>query len=74
MTGLPGRGRVLVVEDEAMVAILVEDMLNALNYEVVRTAATLDQATEAARARRSISPCWTSISPARSPIPWRIFS
>ena len=40
---LPGR-RVLVVEDEMMVLMIVEDMLADLGCESVTTAATIDQA------------------------------
>jgi CheY-like chemotaxis protein len=38
------RRRVLVVEDEIMIRMLLEDMLDDLGYEVVGTAATLDEA------------------------------
>jgi len=41
--------RVLVVEDEAMVSMLIEDMLGELGHEVVATAARLDEAMELAR-------------------------
>lgn len=44
-----GRPRVLVVEDESLVAMLIEDMLSDLGYEVVAIAARLDQAVEKAR-------------------------
>lgn len=40
--------RVLVVEDEYLVALDVEDMLGALGYEVAGIAGDLDQATTAA--------------------------
>jgi len=43
------RLRVLVVEDEAMVALGLEDMLAELGHEVVATAAGLDKAMAAAR-------------------------
>jgi len=43
----PGQ-RVLLVEDEAMVAMLVEDMLEDLGHELVTVATRLDQALEAA--------------------------
>ena len=43
------RLRVLVVEDEAMVALGLEDMLADLGHEVVARAAGLDQALAAAR-------------------------
>src|SRR5215813_9745416 len=38
--------RVLIVEDEGMVAMLLEDMLADLGHEVVATAARLDRATQ----------------------------
>ena len=38
------RRRVLLVEDEALVAMLVEEMLTELGYEVVGTAGRLSQA------------------------------
>jgi CheY-like chemotaxis protein len=40
--------RVLVVEDEFLVAMLVEDMLGALGYEVAEIASNLAAATNAA--------------------------
>jgi CheY-like chemotaxis protein len=43
------RLRVLVVEDEAMVALGLEDMLADLGHEVVARAAGLDKALTAAR-------------------------
>lgn len=42
--------RVLVVEDEYLVAMLVEDMLTVLGFEVVQIASTLQAASEAAAA------------------------
>ncbi len=36
--------RVLVVEDEALVCTLIEDFLEALGYEVIATAARLEEA------------------------------
>lgn len=42
------RLRALVVEDEYLVAMLVEDMLAALGYQVVEIAQNLDAATHAA--------------------------
>lgn len=42
------RPRVLVVEDEAMVSMLIEDMLDDLGYEVAAVAARLEAAREAA--------------------------
>lgn len=43
------RQKVLVVEDESLVAMLIEDMLLDLGYEVVAVAARLEQAMESAR-------------------------
>ena len=42
------RLKVFLVEDEAMVAMLVEDMLRDLNHEVVAIAGRLDQAVDMA--------------------------
>jgi CheY-like chemotaxis protein len=42
------RPRVLVVEDEYLVAMLVEDMLDVLGYEVAEIAQNLSAATDAA--------------------------
>ena len=42
------RLKVFLVEDEAMVAMLVEDMLGDLNHQVVAIAGRLDQAVEMA--------------------------
>lgn len=39
--------RVLVVEDEAVIVMLLEDMLMALGYEVVSVAARVDEAMQA---------------------------
>jgi CheY-like chemotaxis protein len=43
------RCRVLLVEDEAIIAILMEDLLDELGCEVVATAGQLDDAIDAAR-------------------------
>jgi len=43
------RRRVLVVEDEIMIRMLLEDMLEDLGYEVVAAAGTLDEALGLAR-------------------------
>lgn len=43
------RPRVLVVEDESLVAMLIEDMLSDMGYEVVAVAARIDQALDLAR-------------------------
>ncbi len=39
-----GRKRVLVVDDEMLVAMMLEDMLADMDYDVVGPASTLDQA------------------------------
>jgi CheY-like chemotaxis protein len=44
----PGR-RVLLVEDEAMIAMLVEDMLEDLGHKLVTVASRLEEAVAAAR-------------------------
>lgn len=50
MTDLPLAGlRVLVVEDETLVAMLLEDMLGDLGCEVAATASRVAQAVELAR-------------------------
>ncbi|WP_201839161.1 response regulator [Microvirga zambiensis] len=43
----PGR-RILLVEDETMIAMLVEDMLEDLGHELVRVATRLEDAVAAA--------------------------
>jgi CheY-like chemotaxis protein len=43
------RRRVLLVEDEELIALYVEDVLGALNCDVVETAASLSQAADLAR-------------------------
>lgn len=40
--------RALLVEDEALIAMMIEDMLGDIDIEVVRTAASLDEAVAAA--------------------------
>lgn len=45
----PVPDRILVVEDEAIVAMLLEDMLAELGYEVVGPVTRLDRALELAR-------------------------
>lgn len=42
-----GRTRILLVEDEPIIAMTAEDMLDALGFDVVATAATLDEALAA---------------------------
>ena len=44
----PARRRVLVVEDEYLVAMLVEEMLESLGYDVAQVAPTLEAAMNAA--------------------------
>ena len=46
--GPPKRLRVLVVEDESMVAMLMEDMLADIGHEVGAVASTIDAAMEQA--------------------------
>jgi CheY-like chemotaxis protein len=41
--------RILVVEDELMISMLVEDMLSELGHQVVGVAASLEEATRLAR-------------------------
>ena len=45
---MPERARLLVVEDEYLIRMLVEDMLGDLGYEVAAAVGTLDEATEQA--------------------------
>jgi DNA-binding response OmpR family regulator len=47
---MAGPLRVLVVEDEMMIALLIEDMLNALGCEVAGMAMRLEPALQLARA------------------------
>jgi CheY-like chemotaxis protein len=44
-----GKPRVLIVEDESLVAMLIEDMLGDLGYEVAALVARVDQAVQMAR-------------------------
>src|SRR5687767_14364983 len=44
-----GRRRVLVVEDEVLIGMLLEDMLGDLGYEIAATAARVEDATTVAR-------------------------
>jgi response regulator of citrate/malate metabolism len=39
-------GRVLIVEDDVLIAVMLEQMVDELGYEVVGTASTLDDARE----------------------------
>ena len=50
MAGGSTARRVLVVEDEVIVGMLVEDMLQELGYEVAALSTHLDQAVDLARA------------------------
>jgi CheY-like chemotaxis protein len=45
----PSKIRVFLVEDEAIIAILMEDLLEELGCEVIATAAELDDAVAVAR-------------------------
>jgi CheY-like chemotaxis protein len=45
----PQGARILVVEDELMIRMLLEDMLSELGYTVVVEAARIDEALEAAK-------------------------
>ena len=54
MSGVPGHGasaskRVLVVEDELMIRMLLEDMLGELGYTIAAQAARIDEALDAAK-------------------------
>ncbi len=46
---VPGMRRILVVEDEALLAMMIEDMLTEAGYEVVGPAPRLEDALELAR-------------------------
>ncbi len=48
-TGAGARPRLLVVEDEVLIGMLLEDMLSDLGYEVVGVAAQVAQAAKMAR-------------------------
>ena len=48
-SGAAKRPRVLVVEDEAMIRMLLEDMLGELGYIVAAQAARVEEALEAAK-------------------------
>ena len=48
------RARVLLVEDEGLVALMIEDMLGDLGFRVVASAAHLKKACELAAAAPSI--------------------
>ena len=46
---IPGERRVLVVEDEVVVAMLIKEMLQTLGYEVAALSTHLDEALRLAR-------------------------
>ena len=62
-----GPRKVLIVEDETLIAMLVEDMLIDLGYEVLGPATRLQRALEMARDESFDYPCSTSTWPASSP-------
>lgn len=64
---LKGR-RILVVEDEMMIAILVEDMLNELGCSVVGPAHALDTALALARAENEIDAALLDVNLAGQPV------
>lgn len=43
------RRRVLIVEDEILIGMLLEDMLSDLGYDVIATASRVEEATKLAR-------------------------
>jgi CheY-like chemotaxis protein len=47
---MSGKKRILIVEDEMIVALFIEDLLDELGHEVAGTAARLDDALERADA------------------------
>lgn len=48
MSSTPAKRRILIVEDEALVAMQLEDMLLELGHEVAASCARLDEAVETA--------------------------
>lgn len=48
----PRQGRILIVEDEFLIALTLEETLLAARYEVVGVAATFDEAVELAGSTR----------------------
>jgi CheY-like chemotaxis protein len=64
---LAGR-RVLVVEDEMMIAMLVEDMLSELGCAVVGPAHALDAALELARTARGLDAALLDVNLAGQPV------
>ena len=67
-TGEP-KHRILVVEDEAMVSMLIEDMVLDCGCEVIGPVARFDRALEFAREGGSMLPFSTSTWAGRSAIP-----
>ena len=65
--GLAGR-RVLVVEDEMMIAMLVEDMLAELGCAVVGPAHALDAALDLARTEAQIDAALLDVNLAGQPV------
>jgi hypothetical protein len=53
--------RILVVEDEMAVAMLIEDMVNELTFEVAGVVPRLEDAMPLWTATISTPPCWMSI-------------
>jgi CheY-like chemotaxis protein len=53
--------RVLIVEDESLVAMLIEDVLEECGCSILGPCGTVDAAMESRGPKRSISPYWTSI-------------
>ena len=51
--------RVLVVEDEMTVAMLIEDMVSELAYEVAAVVPRLEDAMRLLDSEVSTWPCWT---------------
>ncbi|HKD36191.1 MAG TPA: hypothetical protein VKB78_05300 [Pirellulales bacterium] len=58
--------RILVVEDQAIVAIDIQSQLESLGYTVVGIASSAGEACDKAAALSPISCSWTSISTTRS--------
>ena len=65
--------RILVVEDEPMIRMLLEDMLSELGYTVAAEAAGIEEALEATKNAdfdlRSSTPISTASPPCRLPMP-----
>src|SRR5215472_14200244 len=65
------RPRILVVEDDFLVATLVAEILESVGWQVVRPVAHLATALDSLRARTSMQRCSTLISVAKPCIRWR---